>query len=190
MRAHIPAVIFAGGKSSRMGEDKALLPFGDAPSLIQYQYHKLSGMFDSVFLSAKEDKSAGEITLIPDRYSIFSPLSGIVSIFETLTEDEVFILSVDTPFVDMEIIEKILREEGEGYDAIIAKCRGKVQPLCGCYRRSILPLAKAALKKGDHKLGMLLEQAHTCYVDFHEEERFMNLNHPAEYKKALLLHKA
>jgi molybdopterin-guanine dinucleotide biosynthesis protein A len=43
-------VIFAGGKSSRMGEDKSLLPFGTFSSLAEYQYNRLSNIFDIVYI--------------------------------------------------------------------------------------------------------------------------------------------
>jgi len=41
----IPCVILCGGKSSRMGEDKALLPFGEYSTLVQYQYERLQSVF-------------------------------------------------------------------------------------------------------------------------------------------------
>ena len=49
----IPLIIFAGGKSSRMGEDKALLPFGGYPTLTQFQYIKLRKNFQNIYISAK-----------------------------------------------------------------------------------------------------------------------------------------
>ena len=186
MKEKIPAVIFAGGKSSRMGKDKALLPFGDASSLIHYQYRKLSLIFEEVFLSAKINRTDPEIPLIADRYDVFSPLSGIVSVFEQIDADEIFVLSVDTPLIKKDVIQKILDSEAKG-DAVIARNQGKVQPLCGRYRRSILPRIKLALTEDKHKLGRLLQEADTYYVDFEEDHAFMNLNHPHEYEAALLL---
>ena len=49
----LPCVIFAGGKSSRMGRDKALLPFGGEPTLAAYQFTRLSPLFPATYLSAK-----------------------------------------------------------------------------------------------------------------------------------------
>jgi len=50
------AIIFAGGKSSRMGRDKALLPFGGYDTLTEYQYRRLSKIFNRVYISTKNDK--------------------------------------------------------------------------------------------------------------------------------------
>ena len=184
MKHKMPAVIFAGGKSSRMGEDKALLPFGSFPTLAEYQYERLSKIFEKIYLSTKSTKFNFEAPLIQDLYSESSPLVGLVSAFETLDTDEIFILSVDVPFIEENIIKSILKEPS-GYDAVIAKNKGQLQPLCGRYSRSILPLAKAELERGNHKLGILLQQANTSYMAFEEKKAFMNLNHPHEYREAL-----
>jgi molybdopterin-guanine dinucleotide biosynthesis protein A len=179
------AVIFAGGKSSRMGEDKALLPFGKYNSLAEFQQHKLSTLFEKVYISAKEDKFDFDCMVIEDNYTESSPLLGIISIFETLVVEEAFILSVDAPFVDKETIQRILEHNQTFLDVIVAQSPSGVQPLCGLYKRSILPLAYLQLEKGNHRLGDLLRLANTLFVKFDEDTPFTNLNHPEEYQKAL-----
>ena len=177
------AVIFAGGKSSRMGEDKSLLPFGKFESMSEYQYHKLSQIFADVYISCKNNKFDFDAPLILDSYSQSSPLVGLISIFETLDVEEVFILSVDAPFVDIDIIKKLVHSPNH-YDATIAKTPNGTQPLCGIYRRSILSKAKELLAQDNHKLNFLLKSTNTMFVEFKSDEQFMNLNHPHEYKKA------
>ena len=179
------AVIFAGGKSSRMGKDKALLPFGEHSTLTEFQQNKLSTLFDKVYISAKENKFNFDCMFIEDIYTENSPLVGIISIFETLKVEELFILSVDAPFIDKEIIERLLEHRQTDVDVIVAQSPSGVQPLCGLYKRSILPLAYAQLEKGNHRLGDLLDLANTLYVKFDEDTPFTNLNHPEEYQKAL-----
>ncbi len=184
MKYNMTAVIFAGGKSSRMGTDKALLPFADSDTLSEFQYNKLKLLFDTVYISSKEDKFDFNATVITDRYEESSPLVGIISIFETLDVNEVFILSVDAPFVDKEIIEKLLNHRKE-FDAVVAKSPNGIEPLCGIYRRSILSLAQRHLKEGNHKLNHLLLKAHTQVVSFEDTAPFTNLNHPHEYESAV-----
>jgi len=62
------AIIFAGGKSSRMGRDKALLPFGEYSTLCEYQYQRLAKIFETVHISTKEAKFDFDAPLIYDLY--------------------------------------------------------------------------------------------------------------------------
>jgi len=179
------AVIVAGGKSSRMGEDKSLLPFGAYPTLAQFQQTKLSKIFENVYISAKENKFDFECKVIKDTLKETSPLIGLISIFETLETDEVFILSVDAPFVNEEIIHGLFEHNETMLDAIVAVSPSGIQPLCGIYKKSILPLAYTQLKKENHRLNDLLEIANTRFVRFEKDTFFANLNHPKEYQKAL-----
>jgi len=179
------AIIFAGGKSSRMGEDKALLPFGGYPTLTEFQYARLGTLFQKVYISAKDNKFDFDCTVIKDTYKESSPLVGIISVFETLNVEEVFILSVDAPFVNRDTMEKLVAHNENGLDAIVAQSPSGVQPLCGLYKKSVLPLAYEQLEKDNHKLSDLLRLANTLYVKFDEDLPFTNLNHPKEYRQAL-----
>jgi molybdopterin-guanine dinucleotide biosynthesis protein A len=183
----LPAVIFAGGKSSRMGRDKAHLTFGGYPSLSQYQYVRLEKLFEKVYLSAKSDKFDFDAPVIEDKYEVHSPLAGLVSVFETLQCDAVFILSVDAPFVGEKVIERVMEHIDRPNDIIAAQSPEGVEPLCAIYKRSVLPKAKAMLEANNHRMTDLLEAVETQKVLFEEREPFLNLNHPEEYEEALRL---
>jgi len=178
-------VIFAGGKSSRMGVDKALLPFRGFGSLAEYQYNRLSELFDRVYISAKSNKFDFDVNIITDYYRDSSPLVGLVSIFETIDIDEVFVLSVDAPFVDMAIIKKLYTNSMPFKDVIVASSSNGIEPLCGIYKRSILPKAKEFLEKNNHRLQALLKELDTQKIIFTQKDAFANLNYPDEYQKAL-----
>lgn len=184
MKYNIPLIIFAGGKSTRMGKDKALLPFGGCNTLSEFQYRRLSRLFKKVYISAKENKFDFEASIIKDNHKESSPLVGILSIFETLKVDKVFILSVDAPFVTKEIIDKLIHSNNK-FDAVVAKSKSGVQPLCGVYKRSVLPIAQEHLKEKNHRLQSLLKKVDTQFVPFEDDTLFINLNHPHEYESAL-----
>jgi molybdopterin-guanine dinucleotide biosynthesis protein A len=179
------AVIFAGGKSSRMKRDKALLPFGGYRTLTEYQYRKLSKIFNRVYISTKSDKFDFKANMIFDNSTIFSPLVGIISIFETLNLDEVFIISVDIPFINSNIIEKLYSNNSIESDIVVAKSKNGIEPLCGIYKRDVLDVAKINLKNGTHKLKILLNSLNTKIVDFNLDSEFLNLNTPQTYFKSL-----
>jgi len=173
----------AGGKSSRMKRDKALLPFGAYNSLAEYQYRRLSLYFDKIYISAKSNKFDFSVNIIEDKYKESSPLVALVSIFETLKEKEVFILSVDAPFVSIETIDKLYKEADKEKDVIIVESENGEEPLCGIYRHNILKNAKVFLEKDQHRLKALLNDVNTQKVKISKRE-FLNLNHPFEYEEA------
>jgi molybdopterin-guanine dinucleotide biosynthesis protein A len=181
------AVIIAGGKSSRMKKDKALLPFGDASSLAEYQYKRLNQIFSKVYISAKEDKFDFEVDVIEDVNNISSPLVALVSIFETLDVAEVFVLSVDAPFVEKIVIEKLYEAKALKLDVIVAQSKHGIEPLCAIYNRSFLVKAKIALKNNQHRLQSLFNDLEVKKVLIEEEKFFMNLNYPEEYEEATKL---
>jgi len=179
------AIIIAGGKSSRMGRDKALLPFANESSLAQYQYKRLNTLFNKVYLSAKRDKFDFDCEVIEDIYEEASPLVALISIFETLKVEEVFVLSVDTPFIDEKVIHSLFEACEADRDSVVAKNVNRLQPLCAVYHKSILPLLSKHYKENNHKLHDLLKKAKTKIVHFDDDKAFMNLNYFKEYEKAL-----
>jgi len=183
----LPCVIFAGGKSSRMGQDKSQLPFGKYPSLAQYQYERLQQLFTDVYISAKSrDKFNFNPSVIEDPVNCdFAPTAGFVAAFEQLPNDRIFVLSVDTPFVDEPIIQRLFDADALHYDAIICKTPSGMHPMVGIYHRSLLSELQRMLNEGDHRLGKLLGGSKTHYIPFENETHFANLNHPNEYEEAV-----
>ncbi len=181
-------VIFAGGKSSRMGQDKALLPFGGYDTLIEYQYKRIKKIFKEVSISSKStDKIEFTCKIIedPKEIKIFAPTAGFVALFNILEDERVFILSVDTPFVTEEEITQLLHADNPTLDATIAKTATGAHPMCGIYHRSLHVKFTTMLQEDNHRLGRLLKESRTCYVSFKDDNAFTNLNHPHEYQEAL-----
>lgn len=170
-----------------MGSDKSLLPFGGYSTLAEFQTKRLSELFTHIYISTKTaDKFDFEAHFILDPQSVdFAPTAGFVSAFRTLECARIFVLSMDTPFVNEETIRKLIEEDSGDLDAVIAKTPLGSHPLCGIYHRSLLKEFERMLREGDHRLGKLLSSHHTRYVEFSDEEAFANLNHPHEYKAAL-----
>ena len=170
-----------------MGEDKALLPFGDYTTLTEFQYSRLSKIFSSVYISCKDKKKFNfDANYIQDikTHNTFAPTLGFISAFKYLKQS-FFAISVDSPFIDNEIINKLLLIDKATDDTTIATTQEGMQPLCGVYHPSLLPAFEDMVQKEQHKLGFLLKNSKTQFVNFQDKEKFLNLNHPHEYKKAL-----
>ncbi len=181
-------VIFAGGKSSRMGQDKALLPFGGYDTLIEYQHERMEKIFKKVSISCKgTNKIEFTCNIIedPKESKVFAPTAGFVALFNTLNDERVFVISVDTPFITKDEIIQLLHADNPALDATIAKTAMGAHPMCGIYHRTLHPHFKTMLQEENHRLGRLLKESRTCYVSFENDEAFTNLNHLHEYQEAL-----
>jgi len=182
---NLPCVIVAGGKSSRMGRDKALLPFGLFATLTQYQLDKHKNSFASLHVSCKtKEKFDFPANFIEDtiEFDEYSPLIALYSILKEF-QTPVCILSVDTPFITLEVYEKLFTCK-EDFDVVIAKSPFGSHQLCAIYSPNILPVLKQQIEKNNHKIRNMLELVKTKYVDFKDDTIFTNLNNPEEYKKA------
>ena len=118
-------VILCGGNSTRMGTDKALLPFGDT-CLIEYLVRKFQPYFSRIYLSVKIKGDYSHLKLpvteIPDIYPNQGPMSGIFSGLSMIDEECAFFMSVDTPFLEPKTGLALLSELG---DADICTLEGK-----------------------------------------------------------------
>jgi len=180
----IPCVIFAGGKSRRMGRDKALLPFGGFDALTEFQLAKFRPYFQKVFVGCKSrDKFDFEAEFIEDLkfYEDSAPFIGLVSAFETLDVDAIFVLSVDVPFFDVGHFEK-LYEQLDNHEGVIAKSPNGKQPLCAIYKREILPHLKKLISEKEYRFASLYEKISLSVVKFDDEKIFTNLNTLEEYE--------
>ena len=187
----MPCVIFAGGKSSRMGEDKALLPFSSFKTLTEFQYSRLSKIFKTVYISCKDkNKFDFDAAFIEDvkTNKVFAPTAGFVAVFKALQSDAFFALSVDAPFVSETIIQELIESDSRiNADASIATSVHGMEPMCGIYHRSLEAAFNTMLDEDNHKLGLLLKSSKTNFVHFDDKQAFLNLNHPHEYQEALTL---
>jgi len=186
MYTTIPCVILCGGKSSRMGEDKSLLPFKNYDTLIHYQYTKLSEIFKNVYISSKIDKFNFKANLIYDQnQEISSPMVALSSIINKLNSDKVFIITVDTPFVKKETIDTLL-EKSQDYKITIAKDKNRTHNLCGVFNKSIKNTIDKLIKEDIHKVNFLIKQTNNYNtILFEDELQFINLNTVEDYNKAL-----
>jgi molybdopterin-guanine dinucleotide biosynthesis protein A len=182
------AVIFAGGKSSRMGQDKALLPFGSHSSMAALQYQKLQKLFRRVYLSSKEEKFGFDAPLLKDLYPQSSPMVALASVLEQTEAEALFVLSVDMPLITASEIRTLCETYESATpkpDILIAQSPKGIEPLCGIYHRSILPQVKALLAEDQHRMRALMDHVSTQTVIFSDSSSFANINTPEEYQAAI-----
>jgi len=180
----IPCVILAGGKSSRMGEDKAFLPFGSYDTLIEYQYKKLSQIFQKVYIATKPKKFDFDADFIYDTSEIYSPMVALDSIFKFFdAKEKVFIIPVDTPFLSFDTIESLVKNSSN-YDISIAKSKDKVYNLCGVFSCNLKLSVQNNLQNNIHKINYFITQNNHNIITFNNKNEFLNINNQDDYAMA------
>ncbi|PRM89811.1 molybdenum cofactor guanylyltransferase [Aliarcobacter cryaerophilus] len=182
----IPCVILSGGKSSRMGEDKSLLPFSSSNTLIQFQFNRLKPYFKDIYISSKNDKFdflKDKTKLILDKnQEVYSPILALQTILEKF--DKVFIITVDTPLIKISSIEKLINSSNN-FDITIAQTEEKTHNLCGIFSKNINETIEKMIKNDIHKINYLIKNSKYQIINFNNEDEFLNINEKKEYEKAL-----
>ena len=182
----ITCVILCGGKSSRMGEDKSLLPFSSSKTLTQYQFERLKPYFKNIYLSSKTDKFdfiKSDELILDENKDIFSPILALNTIFDKLKNQKVFIITVDTPLVSIESISKLINESND-VDICVAQTQ-KIHNLCGVFSSNISTTIKNMIENDIHKIGYLIKNNKHKIIEFTNDDEFININNKNDYEKAL-----
>lgn len=190
MSDHSPrayALILAGGRSRRMGRDKALLPMdsGDMLSRAVAFWRSMENI-RGVIVSVGEDAhfaSLPEGTLpVSDVYPGGGPMAGLHAAFAKTDAEVLYVSAVDMPFLQKDA----LLPPPKGDAAVYVK-DGHPEPLFGVYRRSALPAMESALAAGQNKMTALLNGLDTEYTPLPPEfsRAVSNLNTHDSYLRAL-----
>lgn len=185
---NITVQIMAGGQSSRMGRDKALVTLG-GKTLLERAVEHWRDWGNALFLSVgAEDREqlapAGTVPVF-DRYPGFGPLGGLHGGLLRCETDFLLLCAVDMPFLTPEQGETLVASIGQA-DACVYTLDERPQPLFGLYRTTCLSVAQLLLERGESRMMRLLEMVHTVRVPAEDWEAFRNLNTPGELAAAEL----
>jgi molybdopterin-guanine dinucleotide biosynthesis protein A len=181
----VPAAGFllAGGKSSRMGTDKALLQLGGR-SLVERGLETLRAMCAAILSNNPELQRFGRV--IPDAVPGCGPLGGIVAALESSEFEWNLILAVDVPFLPVAALKMLLFAAATSQSvAVIPEVDGQPQPLCALYARAAAPVLRQELEAGHWKVTAAIRAAgEVTFAPFHQAEWFRNLNTPEDFAEA------
>jgi molybdopterin-guanine dinucleotide biosynthesis protein A len=179
------AVLLAGGKSSRMGRDKALLEIDGQP-LWQRQMEKLRRLRPAqIMLSGPQRDEWSDYAVICDEVENAGPLAGVAAALQKCTASHLVVLAVDLPMMTSDFLQSLLGWCGNGRGVVPQSAHG-FEPLAAVYPASCAFLASAALRSGDFSLQSFVRKGITekslveRRISAAEAPLFTNLNTPAD----------
>ena len=183
--------ILTGGKSSRMGADKAFLDFGGS-TLLERAVAVVYETSPNFAIVGDPAKFAAYGAVIADLYPGCGPLAGIHAALMHSSAELNLMLAVDMPFVTRELLAFLFAAANET-DAIVVvprTARG-FQPLCAVYRRAFASTAEEALRAGNYKIDAVFPAVAVRVIEEEElaragfsEQLFFNVNTPGDLRTA------
>lgn len=183
----IEIYVLAGGKSSRMGQDKGMILFQNKP------------MISHILEEVKKFELPLKIITNIDAYNVFGyevlkdiipekgPMGGIYTAIQHSKSDAVLILSCDTPFLTFEVINHLLSVAGnEGIT--VAQTENQLHPLCAVYKVSLKNELKKRIATGQLKMQEFIASVQSkvvnmdCFIE-QKSNVFANMNTPMDLAK-------
>lgn len=177
--------ILAGGKSTRMGRDKAVLTHNQK-TFLEILCHLCKAHSDTVTIVSPHPahtfpNSHTLADILPDK----GPLGGIFTALTHTNAEKILTLSVDMPFISEKILQTVIKA-GDTQDFIAAKNKENIYPLLGVYPKRLIPEIQATLSENKLKMKDFLAKNNASYCIFNEDASlFANINTPDDYLKQI-----
>lgn len=196
MAAGRSAIVLAGGRSSRMGVDKAALRLGGV-TILEGLVVKLARGFDEVVIVAGAGGVAlpsklapGSVRLLRDPVPFEGPVNALRAGLAAIGAEVGFACACDLPFLNVRLAAELCAMAA-GHDAAIARIAGRLQVLHAAYAKSCLPALDAMIGRGERRLHDLVPRLDARIVDEDEIRSydpellsFFNVNTPEDYARA------
>ncbi|WP_342427349.1 molybdenum cofactor guanylyltransferase [Paenibacillus sp. FSL L8-0158] len=201
----VTGIIVAGGRSRRMGQDKALLEI-DGATMLERMYTTLQQVAQRVVVVTRDDQGYGlsGMETVSDVFPGMGPLSGIHAGLSASTTEWGMVVACDMPFVQPEVLHDLLAvtkkwTELQGtrepaLQAVIPSMDGRIHPLLAVYHQSVLPSAEECLRSGRLRLTDWLDKLNVRYATVEDlpgvsedmwYKAVFNMNNPQDYQLAI-----
>ena len=180
----IGCAILAGGKSSRMGTDKALLEI-NGKNFIDILCEELDCFEEKIIARGNRSEIAAvSWEIISDIYPERGPMGGLHAVLAACSSDAMCCVSCDMPFLQISLVNELCEYLKDGIDAVIAVTTdGRKHPLCGVYRKSVLPILEEQILSDNNRMMAALDKMNVEYVclDSKNSQQLKNINTPEDY---------
>ena len=186
--AGVTGIILAGGKSSRMGSNKALLPYRGG-RFIESIYRQLSGLFDEVIVvtNTPEQYEFLGCRMVPDIYRDMGALAGLHAGLTNCRTPHIFAVACDMPYLNDSLIRTLVARRHLG-DVIIPESDDGLEPLHAVYCRSCISAMETSLEAGRRRLISFFPEIRVTIIPYDtvrfvdpDLDSFRNINTPRDY---------
>ena len=172
MAAHAEVAILAGGRSSRMGTNKALIPLA-GKRIIEHVLERVTGLGERIFIISN---SPGEyeflgLPIYPDVFPGMGSLAGIHAALTAAGSEHTLIVACDMPFLNRALLEHLI-SLATGFDAVVPRSRGIAEGLHAVYSKACIAPIERHLRAGDRRVISFHPDVHLRYVDDDELDLF------------------
>jgi molybdopterin-guanine dinucleotide biosynthesis protein A len=188
--AKIYGLVLSGGKSTRMGEDKGLIPYHGIPQR-DHLYQLLNQVCDTTYLSVREDQKeeiAAEVNTIVDKNEYRGPYNGLLSAHKTFPDVAWLVLACDLPLIDRESLKDLInaRDVTKMATAFADAENPLPEPLCALWEPKALSTSLSYLEEGNGTCPRkFLINNEVKLVFPKRKEVLLNANSKLEYETAL-----
>jgi len=188
------SIILAGGKSSRLGRNKALQVVG-GKSLIQWVIDRVTALSTEIIIATAHGEaipcsSAVAIKTVADIYPERGPLGGIHAGLMASSSSRAIVVSCDIPFLSVGLLE-YMTQICPVFDVVVPRIEDKIEPLCAVYSRNCLVPLQELLERDERQIRKLFNMVKVKYVAEDEIDRFdpqhlsfFNINSQDDLEKA------
>ncbi|KAA3659312.1 MAG: molybdenum cofactor guanylyltransferase [Calditrichaeota bacterium] len=184
-KTRVSAAILAGGKSNRMGQNKALMNMNGKP-LIQHVHDVLQELSDDLFIVSNEPEKYRFLKrpLYTDEMPSIGPLAGIYTALVHSSNPNCIVLGCDMPFISITLLQRLLQKiEVDKITAV--RSQERIEPLCAIYPQTAMPVIKALVANKRYKAGQLFREIPTAEIELEKSEEnaltLFNINTPEEF---------
>ena len=185
---YLYGLVLAGGKSSRMGEDKGLIEYHQGQPQRMYIYNLLSSLCEKAFFGLRLDQKteAGELPLIIDNENYQGPFKCLHAAHDAHPLQAWLVVACDLPFITEDTLRKLIRERDRTKvaTAYYQPEQDYPEPLVAIWEPEGLRLAKIYASSGNNSPARFLKGANYKKVTPDKKEELMNVNRPEDFEQA------
>jgi len=180
----ITGIILAGGKSSRMGEEKGLVEFR-SKRLIEYSIDLFQKLKYQIIIIANDNcyDSYG-FPVYSDIIQDKGPMAGIHTALQNSSTQWNAVITCDVPLIDFNVF-RIIENSRHGYDAVMPRFNNRLQPLTAMYQTKCKDSFYSSIREDQLRVRMLTEKFPTNIIEFDSgfKSSFTNINTKEDIKR-------